>query len=261
MERLRWLTGQMGLSPANCRKVMIACIQSVAMFGSELWWKGDRVDGTIERAEELQKEVNKQARTVTVCFRTTNCGALAMESGLRLATAQLENRQQCFGLLLLSLPDGDQAREVVGARLGIGGRLKNALTHRGSTEMTVLLEEPEALDAERIQEDKKTAKAEAERIRPGLTMFTDGSRLDSGATGYAVAWQNGQSWVDNKNNMGYNQEAYDAECAALARALEEAAKRQMVPERVTIFTDAQAAIRRIASEERSPGQKYAILAR
>jgi len=34
-----------------------------------------------------------------------------------------------------------------------------------------------------------------------------------------------------------------------------------VPERVTIFTDAQAAIRRIASEERSPGQKYAILAR
>jgi len=61
--------------------------------------------------------------------------------------------------------------------------------------------------------------------------------------------------------MGYNQEAYDAECAALARALEEAAKRQMVPERVTIFTDDQAAIRRIASEEPSPGQKYVILAR
>ena len=47
MGRLRRLTGQMGLSPANCRKVMTACIQSVAMFGSELWWKGDRVEGTI----------------------------------------------------------------------------------------------------------------------------------------------------------------------------------------------------------------------
>jgi len=34
---LRRLAGQMGLSPANCRKVMTACIQSVAMFGSELW--------------------------------------------------------------------------------------------------------------------------------------------------------------------------------------------------------------------------------
>jgi ribonuclease HI len=61
--------------------------------------------------------------------------------------------------------------------------------------------------------------------------------------------------------MGHNQEAYDAECAALARALEEVVKRRMVPARVTIFTDAQAAIRRIASEEPGPGQKYAILAR
>jgi len=139
--------------------------------------------------------------------------------------------------------------------------LKNALAHRGSREMTVLLEEPEALDAETIQEDEKTAKAEAEWIRPGLTMFTDGLRLDSRATGYAVAWQNRQSWVGIKNHMGYNQEAYYAECAARARDLKEAAKCQTVPERVTIFTDTQAAIRQMASEEPSPGQKYAILAR
>jgi len=37
MARLRRLAGQMGLSPANCRKVMTAYIQPVAMFGSELW--------------------------------------------------------------------------------------------------------------------------------------------------------------------------------------------------------------------------------
>jgi len=124
---------------------------------------------------------------------------------------------------------------VVRARSGIAGRLKNALAHRGRTETTVLLEEPEALDAETIQENEKTAKAEAERIISGLAMFTDGSRLDGRATRYAVTWQNGQSWVGIKNYMGYNQEAYDTACAALARALEEAAKCEMVPERVTIF--------------------------
>ena len=59
----------------------------------------------------------------------------------------------------------------------------------------------------------------------------------------------------------YNQEAYDAECAALARALEEASRRNMIPDRVTIFSDAQAAIRRMASDEPGPGQKYAIQAR
>jgi len=67
--------------------------------------------------------------------------------------------------------------------------------------------------------------------------------------------------VGRKAHIGYNQEAYDAECAALARALAEATRRTTTPERVTIFTDAQVAIRRIASEETGPGQKYAIEAR
>jgi len=64
-----------------------------------------------------------------------------------------------------------------------------------------------------------------------------------------------------KVHMGSNQEAYDAECAALACALEIAAQRNTTPERVTIFSDAQAAIRRMASDEPGAGQKYAIQAR
>jgi ribonuclease HI len=104
--------------------------------------------------------------------------------------------------------------------------------------MTAVLEEPEALVAETIKEDEKAAMAEAGRVRLGITMFTDGSRLDNGATEYAVAWQNRKSWVGIETHMGYNQEAYDAEYVALARALDEAAKRQTTPERVTIFTDA-----------------------
>jgi len=152
---------------------------------------------------------------------------------------------------------GDQAREIVGAPTAIGRRLTNALAYAGRTESTVLLEEPESLDAELLQEEE----AEAEKVPPGLTMFTDGSRLDDGAAGYAMVWKNGQSWVGIKTHMGYNQEAYDAECAALARALESASRRRTTPERVTIFTDAQAAIRRMASEEPGPGQQYALQAR
>jgi ribonuclease HI len=96
--------------------------------------------------------------------------------------------------------------------------------------------------------------------RPGLTIFTDGSTVDSDAAGYAVIWQNGQGRVGIKTHMAYNQEAFDTECAALARALEVAARRQTIPERVTVFIDARAAIRRMFSEEPGPGQKYAIQA-
>jgi len=35
-------------------------------------------------------------------------------------------------------------------------------------------------------------------------MFTDRSRLDDGAAGYAAVWKNGQSWVGIKTHMGYN---------------------------------------------------------
>jgi len=108
-----------------------------------------------------------------------------MESGLRAATAQLENRQRRFGLRLLSLPQGDQAREIVGAPTEIGRRLTNALAYAGRTENTVLREELENFDAELLQEEEAEAKAKAEKGRPGLTMFTDGSLLDDGATGYA----------------------------------------------------------------------------
>jgi len=98
-----------------------------------------------------------------------------MESDVRGAATQLENRQRWFGLRLLSLPQGDQAREIVGAPTGIGRRLVNALTYTGRTESTVLLEEPETLDVELIQEEQAAAKAAAEKTQHGLTMFTDGS--------------------------------------------------------------------------------------
>ena len=62
-------------------------------------------------------------------------------------------------------------------------------------------------------------------------------------------------------HMGRNQEAYDEVCAALAHALEEAAQRNTTPEWVTFFSDAQAAIRRMASDEPGPGQRYALQAR
>jgi len=60
--------------------------------------------------------------------------------------------------------------------------------------------------------------------------------------------------------MGSNQKAYDAECAALAHAPEEASRRNTTPERVTVFTGAQAAIRRMASDEPGPGQQYTLQA-
>jgi len=53
--------------------------------------------------------------------------------------------------------------------------------------------------------------------------------------------------------MRFTQEAYDAERAALAKAVESASRRQSMLKRVKIFPDAQAATGRMASDETGPG--------
>jgi len=98
----------------------------------------------------------------------------------------------------------------------------------------------EHLDATAIVEDEAGAKYEAKRQRPGLVIFTLHRliRTEGGATGYAVVWKKNQTWKGLKVHMGRAQEAYDAECAAIARALETAARRRNKLDHLTIFTDA-----------------------
>jgi len=72
---------------------------------------------------------------------------------------------------------------------------------------------------------------------------------------YSACSLKGRRWVGRKVHMGYFQEAYDAECAAIARALAVAAKQAKRHKlgRVRIFTDAQAAIARMTHDEPGPG--------
>jgi len=73
------------------------------------------------------------------------------------------------------------------------------------------------LDASTTFEEEVVAALEAKQLgRPGLTIFTDGSRLENGATGHAVTWKKGLTWEGHKTHMGWGQEAFDAECAAIA---------------------------------------------
>jgi hypothetical protein len=73
--------------------------------------------------------------------------------------------------VLCSKTDGEREEKVnvKSVRLvagKIGKKLETAPGYSGRMETTVLLGDPEALDAEMIQEDGAAAKSEAERSRP-----------------------------------------------------------------------------------------------
>jgi len=169
-------------------------------------------------------------------------------------------------LRLMSLPKGNQAKSLPGCNTAMGQRMTHFSEYPGRLEEIILPEEgPTELGAEITVAEAAWAEQEARKAdgQPGLTLWTDGSRDENGGVGYAVVWRKGRRWAGRKVHMGYFQEAYDAECAAIARALpvaSERAKRRKLG-RVRIFTDAQSAIARMTHDEPGPGQTYAIQAR
>jgi hypothetical protein len=60
--------------------------------------------------------------------------------------------------------------------MAIGPRLTNALALAGSTESIVLLEDPETLDAELIQEEEAEGKGEAWHHRDSVVPGPQGAR-------------------------------------------------------------------------------------
>jgi len=149
-----------------------------------------------------------------------------MESELRPAAAQLENRQWRFEVRLLSLPQGDQAREIASAPAVAGRRLANALACACGTECTVLIEEPET-----PRRGTATGGGGRGREIAARTHHIDGTGHDWAMEPQAT-WWGGRSPVlgGYQNPHGTRSEAYDTECAARARVLETASRRQTVPE-------------------------------
>jgi len=83
-----------------------------------------------------------------------------------------------------------------------GQRLRSVLGCWNGKEETVLLE-ASPLEATVIIEEEAAAAKEVRLDRPGLTIFTDGSRLENGATGYAAVWKKENDWEGLKSYMGW----------------------------------------------------------
>jgi len=89
-----------GLSLEGCKRIQVAAVQAVALYGSEMWWRGQK-----NRAQEVQMMLNEQGRRVTGCYRTTPQGALMNNAGLRPATGLLNNRVRRYKLRQMMMPD------------------------------------------------------------------------------------------------------------------------------------------------------------
>ena len=112
--RIKSLCKVYGLCPALVRRIQVAAVQSVALYGSELWWKGQK-----NHQQVLQKLFNRQARLITGLYQSTPIASLMSESGLTPAHILLDFRQRRYAYRILSLPDNVPTKSILSHTLRI----------------------------------------------------------------------------------------------------------------------------------------------
>ena len=149
--------------------------------GAELTWNGQRgVEG------EYQRAINRMARSTLGAFKSTPLGILAGESGHTPARPLLDYRQTRFAHRLLARPQGGGGPEEILEREegAVVRRLRAAAgTKAGETVEPQSREEGRVFPGGFTIDDQGPAKETAQNWRRTGTVWTDGSRLDSGAVG------------------------------------------------------------------------------
>ena len=253
------MVGKYGVPPASARNLQQALIHGTLLYAAELSWKG-----TKKEERDVQVLSNKMGRASLGVRRTTPVGIVTAESALPPARALLDHRQASFALRLLMRPANSGGQEEILSHRG--SELTNRIQRRcglkrGETAEAQVWEEFRELRAEVYVDKKEDALRKAKEWTEEDqedTVWTDGSRLEDGRVGAAIAFRRGGSWRKRGAYLGRNKEVFDAELFAISQALDEFNSRGESSRRYTIFSDSQAAISRAQHDQTGPGQTLAV---
>ena len=98
--QIKGLSKSYGLCPGLVWRIQIAAVQSVALYGAELWWKGQK-----NYEKDLQKLMNRQAQSITGMYWSLPISHLMNDSGLLPAHILLDSRQRAYAHRIISLLD------------------------------------------------------------------------------------------------------------------------------------------------------------
>ena len=99
---------QSGLPLSLVQKIQVATVQSIALYGSEIWWEGQN-----HYQEKIQKLLNKQARAITGLFSTTPITFLRLAADLLTAERLLDVKRLGFIFRCLRQQEGHPSRNAL----------------------------------------------------------------------------------------------------------------------------------------------------
>ena len=182
------MVGKYGVPPASARNLQQAIVHGTLLYGAELSWRG-----TKKEESDVQVLTNKMGRAALGVRRTTPVGIVTAESALPPARALLDHRQASFALRLLARPadSGGQEEILLHRNSELTARIRGRCgLRRGETVEVQRWEEFRTLGARVYVEQKEDALEVARSWEDEEnTVWTDGSRLEDGRVGAAMAFR------------------------------------------------------------------------
>ena len=192
------------------------------LYASELTRNGrDKVEG------QYQLAINRMARSTLGVHQSTPRGIVMAESGFTLARALLDHRRARFAQRLYAKPQGGRGlEEVLERESTLTARLREAARvgragRGGSAEKQEWVEGRRFRGRIAVEKKEEALRMAKEWDRPD-TVWTDGSRQESGAVGAACVWMSPEGegrWTGRRFQLGSNKEVFDAEVFAVWQAL------------------------------------------
>ncbi|APA14489.1 hypothetical protein SS1G_06411 [Sclerotinia sclerotiorum 1980 UF-70] len=286
----RLANSEKGLSPKAMRQLYMACVTSIADYGSILWWKGQNQFKKI-----LQSLQNLALRKILGVFKTSPIKPMEIEAALCPPEVRLNAgiKQYAFRLLKIS---PSHPVNLIATKLATEKENQDvvATPQRKQLKPTQLekiknsiQKDFDPLTLERIHHFyfppwkkevpyrvniSKLGKEEAAmihnlafkyRCKNTITIYTDASSTLEGigvGIGIVVILPNGRNSYQETINIGVNQLVYNGELLGVTKAIEYANSIAQPGNKFKIYSDNQAGLFRLKTPSDSPGQSCQIKA-
>jgi ribonuclease HI len=279
----RLANSERGLSPQAIRQLYLACVTSVADYGSPIYWKAQSYAISM-----LQPLHNIACRKIIGAFRTSPVLPTSIEAGLTTPAIRLNTATRKYAIRATQL-DSTHPIPIAMARLrstnlhiqkkpgqyrqlatianaipALDEQTEKIIPHRfrpwDNLSYTVVV-------SRKTKEEEAIAHAEYIRSRNKdnfIAIYSDASQLKGGiGIGVGLAAYNAaqQEIHSRKTNIGPFQLVYNGELEGIAQAFEYAATIAEKDQEINVFADNQAAIYRLKSLSNNPGQCWLLRCR
>ena len=266
-----------GLTPYAMRQLYLACITSVADYGSIIWWKNQT-----QFYKPLQALQNLALRKILGVFKTSPIVPMELEAALYPPSIRLNTTLRKYAIRQLKLAQNHPIRQMFTAT-NVGSQATRILDSiKGLVNFSTL--EPiqhfayapwerttpykVAISSLSKEEEAIAHKNSTSNLQlKTLIAYSDASqRTDSygykTGIGVGIAFYNSslQLLDQSTTNIGSHQIVYNGELEGVTRAIEIASQRAKPGETYKIYTDNQAGLHRLATVSDNPGQACQIRA-